>query len=1152
MKEKSSKDKRRQYRSCDRCRSGKRACDASYASVAEALERKVACSNCKKKGKACSFQYVLSILGGPGFTTAALQPPGGTDASESPTAALNTDPDETCSLESDELEPVASNDHITNAAVALRYSRISADLDAAQPEPSSDAHTDASDAGAKVPSDHAAALVHHVGLPRAADPVAVRPYLPPKTVGTSRSLTGWDMGWDRARHNVLQCLQGVSFQSASSRLATNLDRIYLNDGLIRVYEGAAEQALRCWVTSSNTPYMLERLSHPTMQGHSPNHQLVYWRICELDRGSRSLLGRGSPSEDVEVMEAFHAVILAFAAQWAPHWIRGLATQDSPDPTAPHGGGGEGSSPRFAENRIRLALWKRARDKLQAVCSLDSFRVIFSLIIFAWTEKPREIQERASARVDMDLTDESCALDTSSWQSPAEGSTLLLVAALRKLLSIRFKVESKKRRGLLPWDPLSRSGARTGATAAADRVERTRGRPDGGEEGREMQRGLEEKRQVPDATASTNNHAAVRADEVKRMEGTYHMLYWLGVVIDTETAVLRKHPPVVSDEDSEVLRSVPCGDTHWGDDPAGGGGTKGIWDDYIVDYSKKKTSELASVWPCDEAKASATLSFSTPVKVVLFRQISRLQMSFWRRASVENVEQHIASGLGIVRHWQQVYAPLLDSCRRHHATLPPSIQSWYVLIACPWYLAVLLFVEMVQTIDMAGSCDHRCRAERARSGTFPQLRDQACADMAAMIETIQATEFAHGGTFDFVRDSGGTVLHTEPWTEILVHSISAVAKTEIRQHDGLCAQFRWHELEASRRRVHKCLWALEQLSDRSPSASMAFEQLSNLAHTRTKQQFHIEQIPMASPMLPDSGVAADPHELVSVEAASSLTPSSLVQALEDFQNQSFATASDDEVQPTSAETSCTSANHLLNLLLSRQQPTEAAQDQTRDSMATKATAGAATFSTGCDLEQRSGASHSSLDSTAAASRLFCGSNRRPMRAAWPGAASSTTSAKQSSIVSSGKRRYAAAAAEPDGAIDDAHCIERPRKVPRYPLPPSARHREAHATAAAAAAPRESCHTFFSPPLQDRPTQRDEAQMDEEEFYVDGRADEMLEQHRLTKARASAAAAKRQEELCTSAASTAEGAGDSCWLDAAAAEPVISECDVDWSSIFGMPM
>ncbi|SPO37100.1 related to regulatory protein alcR [Pseudozyma flocculosa] len=1119
-KDKQSKDRRRQYRSCDRCRSGKRACDASYTSVAEALENRVACSNCRKKGRTCSFSYVLSILGMPGGLPAPAMA-----AAASNSNSNSSDNDDAASLEADELE----------AASAVP----APDTDRAYP-------------GA----------------------VAIKPV---------RSLTGWDAGWDRVQHDVLQCLQGVSFQSTSSRLTSNLDRIYLNDGLIRVYEGAAEQALRCWVTSSNTPYTLDRLSQSSGKDQGANNQLVYWRICELDRGSRALLGRDSPSEDREIMEAFHSVILAFAAQWAPNWIQTMAAQTG---QGPHEGG---AGLRATENRVRLALWERAREKLQAVSGLDSFRVIFSLIIFAWTEKPREVQERATGRVDIDIADESCALDTSSWQSPAEGSTLLLVAALRKLLTIRFKVESRRRRGLLPWTPLTAKSGRN----AAPGVEASG-------EGSDIQRGLEEKKENGAAQASATPSssagaapAARQISDVKRMEETYHMVFWLSIVIDTETAVLRKHPPVVSDEDSEVLRSIPYGgsDDFGQGSSASDGGVKGIWDDYIIDYSKKRTDELACSWPCDEAKASATLSFSTPVKVVLFRQISRLQMSFWRRASSENVEQHIASGLNIVRHWNAVYAPLLDSCRRHHGALPPSIQSWYVLIACPWYLAVLLFVEMVQTIDMAGASDGRRRTERARSGTFPRLRAQACSDMAAMIEAIQATDFSHGGTFDFVRDSGGTVLHTEPWTEILVHSVSAVAKTEIRLHDGLCAQFRWNELQDSRHRVQKCLWALEQLSDRSPSASLAFEQLSALAHARTKQQFHIEQIPMARPVMPDHAMAAAATggpigSSLADGGDDSLTPSSLAQVLEGFQGQGFAPTSEDDRFSTDLATlddSAGSAGDFLELFMSKQHqhPHQHHHHHQPDSPGRRQSgvgAGA------CDVEASSDVSRSTLDSTAAAaSHLFNSSDRHHDNTGWRAADASTTttatSAPYSSSASSGKRR-----AEPSAWIDEELAPEeRPRKVPRRHLSPTLDVRADRQCRS-----KDECETFFSPPLQDRPEYRDEAQMDEEEFYVDGRAAEMLEHHhRRSRQRQQQAASttssssssyhgrKRQSRkaagvvdgsLATdgieAAAPTTGGAGAGgggghdagahAWLDVPAATAVVSDCDVDWSSIFAMPM
>ncbi|SPO46464.1 related to regulatory protein alcR [Moesziomyces antarcticus] len=827
----SAKDsRRRQYRSCDRCRTGKRACNAVYDSVAEAINSKVACSNCRKKGKTCSFQYVLSILGGVPSTATHQELP----------SLKQSDP---------------SDDADTLPHVAATLTTL------AQPS--------ASPFGLDVQQQTAPSIgsIHAVS-PQSTLTLSQRHQSHPMPHGLPLTQA---MAFAAAAYRASAT---ISPTSSAHRMTTAIDRIFLNDGLIRVYEGAAEQALRCWITSANTPYMLlDRTSSsplPSALSSSAGQQLVYWRICELDRGARGLLGHSSAalSREKDIMDAFHSVVLAFAAQWSPHWISGLAGKANLHAAGPQ-------LSKASENKVRLALWECARDKLQKVANLDSFRVIFALIIFAWTEKPREVLDRAANDPDIDLNSDNCALDTSSWQSPAEGSTFLLVAAMRKLLSIKFKIEGKKRRGLSPWNaPGSKTKPSASASSSADQA--TSLNHVGASSGpnahngtdfepsekqkmaRQIQSDLESRRQsTEDNTPHTAGTAKASPNEVARMEGTYHMLYWLCVVIDTETSVLRKHPPVVCDEDSEVMSSVPGAafspdafDTASCELPTPAAGRKGIWDDYIIDISKRKAAtEFASSWPCDEKKAAATLAFSTPVKVVMFRQISRLQMSFWRRASTQAVEQHIRSGLSIIYHWNQIYGRLIDSCRESHASLPASIQSWYTLLAFPWYLAVLLFVEMVQTVDMAGSSDKHARFERARSGIFPRLRDRACSDLALLIGAIQSTAFNHQEpTFQYVRDSGGNLLLTEPWSEILVHSITTVVKTEVKLHEGYCSLFKWKELEESHARIEKCLWALEQLSDRSPSAHMAHEQLEKLTNARRQGNLAFPQIPMASPPL----------------------------------------------------------------------------------------------------------------------------------------------------------------------------------------------------------------------------------------------------------------------------------------------------------------
>ncbi|PWN49984.1 hypothetical protein IE53DRAFT_369304 [Violaceomyces palustris] len=849
MKKKQVKDKRRQYRSCDKCRAGKRACDASYDSVAEAIAKKVACSNCKKKGKVCTFTYVLNILGGFPTSLPTAAPPCDQGFDTSRQDVLN--PSSTL--------PPGTDPHLQEGEASASQIRLSPPPSLpAQAARISDYHQNRNGASWDIFSSAAPAFSDEVHQPDSLDPFAPPPcftssstqVLPPLTevpVLPPSAISDWSSvhappsnalsrthmeaalnallpqseplqnpvhyhdfdgatlpdEWDWTHHHRNDNMtekereknrsQIISYRSSSKRISENIDRIYLNDNLIRVYEGAAEHALRCWITSTNTPYMMMDHLRKARPISSPtSHRLVYWRICELDRGSKSILGKDSVREEKKIMEAFHAVILAFAAQWTPHWVVG----DRSNPTSSSQQQQRISAPDSIEreDRVRMALWTQARDKLQKVSEIDSFRVIFALIVFAWTEKPKELRELSvDSQLGADLISESSVLDTSSWQGPAEASTLLLAAACRKLLSIRSRVEVKTRRGLLPW----KSSLQPGTEGSVD--------------------------------------PALEEQEMKRMEDTYHMVYWLGVMIDTETAVLRKHPPVVGDEDSELY---PSPDRHSNRAAATIESlpTSRLWDDYILTNSEEREQTFAKSWPCSEARASATLAFSAPVKVLLFRQISRLQTCFWRRSSSPTVEKHIVRGLRIVDHWNRVYRPFLESCRESHEQLPASIQSWYILLAFPWDLAVLLFVEMVQTIDEAGAGGEEEARKRSVSTRDQTLRDLACKDCANLIGTIQATQFATAetNTFEFVRDSGGNLLHTEPWAEIMVHSISATAKSEIRMQDvyrrsdskGGRSECEAQLLE-SESRVEKYIWALSKLSGRSHLAKLAKERLDDV-------------------------------------------------------------------------------------------------------------------------------------------------------------------------------------------------------------------------------------------------------------------------------------------------------------------------------------
>lgn len=324
-------------------------------------------------------------------------------------------------------------------------------------------------------------------------------------------------------------------------------------------------------------------------------------------------------------------------------------------------------------------------------------------------------------------------------------------------------------------------------------------------------------------------------------------------MDTEIAVLRKHAPIISDDDTDLTDMAltsPWSNSH-GDhlnlpgavdmslpsiDPSlsafrGDGQKRNIWDEVIPANSQLNRASFAKQWPCSESDALRTLAYATPIKVLLFRHVSRLQEAYWRQSPSHEVERRISHVLSVIRHWDETFAPFIASCLAHHAELPPSVQSWYTITVTKWNLASILLVELVQSVDRSAS-----KWFRQGDEAFEQLRRKVCNETAALIHAIQHTRLADdsaGGSsplrksFDFIRATDSTILHTDPWTEITVHCFTAVSKSEIRTFNSLASVNKWQELECAEHRVEKCIWALEQLSNRSTLADDACKEMKEL-------------------------------------------------------------------------------------------------------------------------------------------------------------------------------------------------------------------------------------------------------------------------------------------------------------------------------------
>ncbi|KAJ1022548.1 hypothetical protein NDA16_003537 [Ustilago loliicola] len=584
-----ARSRKKMYKNCDRCRQAKRACSAQYVSIAEALASKVACTNCKKKGQVCTFNSLINSFGGiplGGLTGAAFaeslqaQPPvapgGGDEEMETVEAsaegskrrresdgtvesisnvnavfeALNGTTAHGADDEGEERQSKRRKKSTAAAATAAASFTDYADFD------QSNTSSYANNAGALVRSRAQSPF------PLPTTNLDSGQYSSTTTGPSLFDILGFDI-WNTA---------------PSVRLAQSSDQFHLNTDLLNVYEGAAESAFRVWVTDATTPYLLSSssLSTSTSTSTSPSSSAAMAlnkKVCLLDHASKRIFKPDNANRNVEkrVSEAYHAVLLAYAAQWPRHRSQGGGWR--PD-----------------EARIRLSLWKQARDKLMDAADAWSFRIVFALILFAWTEKPREVPEDQAfprddpahdhpSQLHVPSLDENSALDSSSWQIPAEASTMMLATAMRKLKAFRLKIQQLRRKGIDLWS-------------------------------------TEEPGLDP-------TQVAHRRAEATLLENTYHNLYWFGCMMDTELSVLRKYDAVIGDEDADLTDQLLTTQLSEADGflPSAQAGKKPlrkIWNEVIPANSKQNMHTFAKSRPCTEEEAKRTLAYATPIKVLLFR------------------------------------------------------------------------------------------------------------------------------------------------------------------------------------------------------------------------------------------------------------------------------------------------------------------------------------------------------------------------------------------------------------------------------------------------------------------------------------------------------------------------------------------------------
>jgi len=692
----------------------------------------------------------------------------------------------------------------------------------------------------------------------------------------------------------------LSISSQNLNLAKDYARSTVTQNLLRIYHDSMENALSCWLSERNCPYSRglrqsmqrarPRLQMPSMENEwGPNwSNRICTRVCRLDRAYSTIRGRNlTATEERTVSRALHTTIMAFATQWAQATDRSPWRRDS----ASHLVSGIPSPPTSDSGpSIQEALWNQAFQALNDAAGIESFRVVFAHIIFSLTQRPLNVAqyiEMMNARRRCSCPREKraagrCCNRASGWAEldelfDSDKAPQFLETAVRQMYTYRHKLTSLQRQIAARKRFQQRTdvkgyhmGSATATTFQLPSPPYGRGQCD---------EPAEPKTEL------------LKADDYE----TFNLLFWLGVMFDTLSSAMYQRPLVVSDEDSAITSAIPEEEEYQRpNDPKEDSGIdldgwnlasgyyppskpsreQDLWGDFFLHHhlrnkgsaGRQPQRSKVTRWPCSYSEAAETLSDAAPVKVLLFRKVTRLRNLVYRGAGPHHIEAAIQDTLRVCQHWNRTYGPFTLDCVAHHDSLPARIQSWYVLVAGHWHLAAMLLADVIEGIDDAGLGLEPQREARHASRFAHTLRTEnafAAADLARCSlrdsslwqGQLQDPSFSKAREFhDAVKDDA---LLTEPWTVVLIQAFSRAGCVLLDLLDEVRAGNNPHDHHQLRNtnandifpppqaatagedevkaRCTSCIDALWCLGKKSDMAFLAARTLSNSLEERLRQK-----------------------------------------------------------------------------------------------------------------------------------------------------------------------------------------------------------------------------------------------------------------------------------------------------------------------------
>ncbi|KAF2098475.1 hypothetical protein NA57DRAFT_39112 [Rhizodiscina lignyota] len=649
---------------------------------------------------------------------------------------------------------------------------------------------------------------------------------------------------------VIDTLPGL--MSRGLVAATNGNLVTVN--LMKIYHDSMENALSCWLTERTCPYSLtvratsDRSPASMLEEWGPDwSNRIYKRVFKLDKLVATVRGSElTREEDKAATKALHLAILSFGSQWAQASQRSRATfpysqndmngrRQSPlsgslSNTSQYGR--ESVEENFAstmeqefDRTIQESTWQQARRALQDTADIESFRVVFAHIIFGLTQKPL-------------LSD---TLRRHSSQRPRQPEEL------NDLHSARFDARTANRAANLgsaehhrPFQP-SRTGAPTPPLSLAELEDLADkdGPPIYLEQGlrhiHTMRSKLErlEREDASSPSGITWPSSRIPPMKVSRLSAedskTIDLLYWLAIMFDTLSAAMHKRPLVVSDEDSEITPAAESTSADINRSAA----RNNLWGDHFFRQQAGVSSRTQPQrWPCSYEAAARTLNDAAPIKVLLFRKVTRLQSLLARRTRPqEEFEEAISDALSVYDYWNRTFNPFFHDCVHNHEELPHRIQSWYFCLAGHWYLATLILADVIENIDSGCWGRESHRLVRNASGFVDALRSRNSAAVAALAKAAcpdddnAPSSFSVGGEWHDALSQ--RALLTEPWTACLIRVFTKAGSLLIKRataSQSKAGEDATEDAAKALQRCRSCVKALWYLGRKSDMALMASELL----------------------------------------------------------------------------------------------------------------------------------------------------------------------------------------------------------------------------------------------------------------------------------------------------------------------------------------